>query len=274
MLAVRRGRRRRGAAPSPRAGELVEGDRAGDAGVERLYPSRPAFSQGDGHAVADLAQHQIAEAGAFGADADERRTRELDRPQRRAVVRDETVDPRRAELARRLGELHLAVERQGEDGAHAAAHHLGRVEVDAPRRGDQRGGRERGRRAHERAHVAGIGHAVGVHGEQVGAPQRLQGRGLGQGKDGHDLGRRLQRRELLGDAASHEMDLETGQAGVALGGRGGLAPFGHEHGLRPPPGRERGGHEIGALGEESALSLAMLAQRKRSRPLDERVLEA
>ena len=153
------------------ARELIQGDRTGDPGVQGLYPSRGALSQRDGHAVAHLPQHEIAEAGTFGADADERRTRELDRPQRRAVVRDEAVDPRRAQLARRVGELHLTVERQGEDGAHAAAHHLGRVEVDAPRRGDQRGGRERGRRAHERAHVAGIGHAVGVHGEQVGAPQ-------------------------------------------------------------------------------------------------------
>ena len=70
------------------------------------------------------------------------------------------------------------------------------------------------------------------------------------------------------------MHLETGQAGVALGGRGGFAPFGHEDGLRPPPGRQRGRYDIGALGEEGALSLAVLAQRKRSRPLDERVLEA
>ena len=70
------------------------------------------------------------------------------------------------------------------------------------------------------------------------------------------------------------MYFEARQAEVAFSGRGGFAPFGHEHGLRPSPGRERGRHEIGALGEEGVLSVAVLAQRKRSRPLDERVLEA
>jgi hypothetical protein len=44
--------------------------------------------------------------------------------------------------------------------------------------------------------------------------------------------------------------------------------------LRPPPGRQRGRYEIGALGEKGVLNVAVLAQRKRSRPLDERVLDA
>ena len=57
-----------------------------------------------------------------------------------------------------------------------------------------------------------------------------------------------------------------------LGGLG--TPLTQEQSLHPVSAVDRGRDEIDALDQEGMLTLAVLAQVQRNRPLDERVLEA
>ena len=104
------------------------------------------------------------EPGPLGADDEHGRAPQRGRGERHAL----RAPPGRTRAA--LGQRRDAgrrartsgTQRQAEDGAHAGAHRLGAVQVGGAGGGGEGGGAEGHRRAQQRAHVAGVGDAVGV----------------------------------------------------------------------------------------------------------------
>ena len=106
--------------------------------------------------------------------------------------------------------------------------------------------------------------------------QRRRRAALRQREYSHDIGRRLEGADLLGDALRDRVDghrralTAQSQTGTEREGARGA----HKDDLRPLPGGNARRDQVGALNKEGAFSLAVLALAQRRRPLDESILSA
>ncbi len=226
-----------------RTRDLVQRDRRRHRRVERLRDDR------DPRAALARGDHVARQPVALGAD--EQRQRRAGATLACSAVGDRAqrlgrVGAQRDPLARQLGDVVHARDRDGEDRAHARAHGLRRVHVGAARAERDARGAERVRRAQDRADVARVADAVQVDAQRPGR------RAPGLLVDGDHARARAERRGALQrrrvDVVEARLAEPRACQAVALDG--------------VAAGRARGGDEVLALDREAPAARALAPRRE------------